>query len=242
MLRAFWPARRHAPLAHGLWLRRQLAPLAFALTLFLRRLRRLALLGRRGSRRLLLATTVAQDEVLHRVDIHRLDAYRATPGRMSTGGAQPDQIGAQAIDAGSEAALADLAQHRVIQRDIGQALAGIAAALGESFLLALPALQEGCGIGIEGQASADDLGALGRLRLAIEGQVEAETVEQLRAQLALLGIHGANQHEARGMPMGDAVTLDMVDPAGSGIEQQIDQMVGQQVDLIDIEHAAVGTG
>ncbi|MGD6100270.1 hypothetical protein QUV37_22510, partial [Xanthomonas citri pv. citri] len=147
-----------------------------------------------------------------RVDIHRLDARRATPGGMGSGGAQPDQIGTQTIDTGSEATLADLTQGSVIQRDIGQALASILATGSEGSLLGLPALQKGSRVGIEGQAATHDLGALGRLRLAIERQVEAEAVEQLRAQLALLGVHGADQHEARGMPMGDAVTLDVVDP------------------------------
>ncbi|KJU75381.1 hypothetical protein N619_21875 [Ectopseudomonas oleovorans] len=103
-------------------------------------------------------------------------------------------------------------------------------------------MQEGFGAGIEGQTATHDLGAFGRLRLAIEGQVEAEAIEQLRAQLAFLDVHGADQHEVRGMPMGDTVTLDVVDPAGGGIEQQVDQMIGQQVDLIDIQHAAIGPG
>lgn len=124
---------------------------------------------------------MAQDEVLYRLDIHRLDARRATPGGMGTGGTQPNQIGTQAIDTRGEAALADLTQSGVIQRDIGQALASILAAGSEGSLLGLPALQEGFGACIEGQAAADDLGALGRLRLAIEGQVEPEAVEQLRA-------------------------------------------------------------
>ena len=112
---------------------------------------------------------MTQDEIFNRIDIHRLDSRFTTPGRMSTGGAQPDQIGAQTIDAGSEAALADLAQRRVIQRDIGQALAGIAATFGQGVLLALPTLQKSFGVGIEGQTTTNDLGALGRLRLAIEG-------------------------------------------------------------------------
>ena len=90
---------------------------------------------------------MTQDEVLHRLDIHRLDAQRSTPGGMGTGGAQPDQVGTQTIDAGSEAALADLAKGGVIQRDIGQALTGVLATGREGSLLGLPALQEGSKIG-----------------------------------------------------------------------------------------------
>ncbi|MCY1181400.1 hypothetical protein D9M73_219010 [compost metagenome] len=42
--------------------------------------------------------------------------------------------------------------------------------------------------------------------------------------------------------MRDTVTLDAVCAAGSHVKQQIDQGVGQQVDLIDIQHTAVGLG
>ena len=58
--------------------------------------------------------------------------------------------------AGSEAALADLAQGGVIQRDISQTLAGVLATRSEGSLLGLPTLQEGCGVCIEGQAPTDD--------------------------------------------------------------------------------------
>jgi len=161
---------------------------------------------------------------------------------MGTGGAQPDQIGAHTIDAGSEAALADLTQGGVIQRNIRQALAGILATHRQGILLALPALQEGLRVSIESQTATDDLGPFGRLRLAFEGQVEAEAIEQLRAQFTFLDVHRADQHEARSMAMGDTVTLDMVNPTGGGIEQQVDQMIRQQIDLIDIQHTAIGTG
>ena len=42
--------------------------------------------------------------------------------------------------------------------------------------------------------------------------------------------------------MTDTVALDMVFAAGGDIEQQIDQMIGQQVDFIDVEQTAMGAG
>ncbi|MNN12233.1 hypothetical protein D3C81_1252160 [compost metagenome] len=72
--------------------------------------------------------------------------------------------------------------------------------------------------------------------------MQAEAVEQLRAQFAFLAVHGADQHEARAVAVRDAVALDVVETAGGGVQQQVDQMVRQQVDLVDVEHAAVGAG
>ncbi|MNQ53203.1 hypothetical protein D3C85_672360 [compost metagenome] len=100
---------------------------------------------------------------------------------MGAGGAQPDQVGAQAVDAGGEAAPGDFVQRVVVQGDVRHALTGILAAPGEGLLLGAPVGDERLRVGIEGQAAADDLGALRRLRLAVEAHLEAEAVEQLRA-------------------------------------------------------------
>ncbi|CAH0314089.1 Cytokinin riboside 5'-monophosphate phosphoribohydrolase [Pseudomonas sp. Bi70] len=159
---------------------------------------------------------------------------------MGTGGAQPDEVSAQAIDTGLEAAPGDCLQRPVIERDGRHPRTRLLAALGQCLLLPSPGGDKCLGVGIEGQAATHDLGPLPRLWLAIQRQVEAETVEQLRAQFALFGIHGADQDEARIVSMGNAVALDMVDAAGRRIEEQVDQMIGQQVDLIDVQHPAIG--
>ena len=113
--------------------------------------------------------TMTQNEVGHRVDILRCNPLDTTPGGMGAGGAQPDQIGAQAIDGGGETALADLLQGGVIQRNRRQSHTSALAALAQLILLRLPALQKRLRIGIEGQAAANDFGALGRLRLGVQG-------------------------------------------------------------------------
>ena len=41
---------------------------------------------------------------------------------------------------------------------------------------------------------------------------------------------------------GEPVPLDAVDSEGGGVDQDVDEVVGQQVDLVDVEHAAVGGG
>ena len=71
---------------------------------------------------------------------------------------------------------------------------------------------------------------------------EPEAVEQLRAQLALFRIHRADQHEAGLVTVRDAVALDVHAAHRGRIQDHIDQMVVQQVDLVDVQHATVCAG
>ena len=71
---------------------------------------------------------------------------------------------------------------------------------------------------------------------------EAEPVQQLRTQFALLRIHRADQHEPGLVRMGDAVALDVHPSHRRGVEQHVDQMIVQQVHLVDVEHATVCAG
>lgn len=71
---------------------------------------------------------MTQDEIGDCIDIILDDLRSSAPGRMGTGSAQPDQVGAQAVDPGGKAALGDGLQRHIIQRDTGQALAGAQAA------------------------------------------------------------------------------------------------------------------
>ncbi len=98
------------------------------------------------------------------------------------------------------------------------------------------------GVGLVRQAPAHDLGPLDRVAGGRHLDGEAEAVEQLRAQLALLGVHRPDEQEARGVHDRDALALDVGPAEGGGVEQQVDQVVVQQVDLVDVEHAAVGCG
>jgi hypothetical protein len=95
---------------------------------------------------------------------------------------------------------------------------------------------------VVGQAAADGLGAERRVvrRAHLDGQTEP--VEQLWPELALLGVHRTQQHEPGRVLVGDAVALDPMHAGRGGVEDGVDQMVGQQVDLVDVEDAAVGRG
>ena len=91
-------------------------------------------------------------------------------------------------------------------------------------------------------AAADDLDALGGRVEARDVDAQAEPVEQLRPDLALLGIHRADEDEARGVRERDALALDDVDAHRRGVEQRVDEVVVEQVDLVDVEDAAVRVG
>ncbi len=68
---------------------------------------------------------------------------------------------------------------------------------------------------------------------------QAEPVEQLRAQFALLRVAAADQHEARRMAHAQALALDDVLAGRRNVEQHVDQMVLEQVHLVDVQKAAM---
>ena len=100
-----------------------------------------------------------------------------------------------------------------------------------------PARGEACRVGLVGEPPPDHLGPDGRVarRGHLDGQ--PEPVEQLRAQLALLRVHRADQQEPGRVRDRDALALDVRAAHRGGVEQQVDQVVVQQVDLVDVEHA-----
>ena len=93
-----------------------------------------------------------------------------------------------------------------------------------------------------GHPAADDLDPLRRVARRGHLDREPEPVEQLRPELALLGVHRPDQHEARGVYDGDPVPLDGRAAHGGCVQQQVDEVVVEQVDLVDVEDPAVGTG
>ncbi len=105
-----------------------------------------------------------------------------------------------------------------------------------------PALGEGPRVGLERQSPADDLGALAGVVGRADLDAEAEAVQQLRAQVALLDVHRPDEDEPGVVLDGHRLALDPGDPGRGGVEQRVDEVVGQEVDLVDVEDAAVGAG
>ena len=102
------------------------------------------------------------------------------------------------------------------------------------------AADKGLRIGIEGHAGAHDRLAHLGVGHVLQPHEQAKTVQQLRAQLPLLGVHGADQGDARLVLVRHAVALHAVGAAGAHVQQQVDQAIGQQIDLVHIQDPAMG--
>ena len=87
-----------------------------------------------------------------------------------------------------------------------------------------------------------DLGPQRRVLRGGDLDREPEPVEQLRAQLALLGVHRADEHQPGRVRDRDALALHGRPPGRRGVQQQVDQVVVEEVDLVDVEETAVGGG
>ena len=166
----------------------------------------------------------------------------ATPGGQGDRGPGGDQVGAHAVHAERAADGADLAQRGVGQLHPREPGPGRGHLPGQRRGVGVEAPDERGGIRLEREPAADHLGSFGRIlaRRDLDGQ--PEPVQKLRAQLALFRVHGADQQETRGMPDRDALALHVVHAQGGGVEEQVDQVVMEQVDLVDVEHAAVRRG
>ena len=110
---------------------------------------------------------MAQGEVGYGGDVRVFYRHGAAPGGMRSSGAQPDQVGAQAIDASLVAARGDGLKGRIIQGNAGQALTGLGATFAQPRLIRLPVGDECRGITIEGQSPTQDLSAFTRRRPAV---------------------------------------------------------------------------
>jgi len=91
------------------------------------------------------------------------------------------------------------------------------------------------------ERAVDDPDAVVGVPTAGDGGLEGEPVAQLRAQVALLGVHRPDEGERRGMGEAHAVALDAVVPVGGGVQQHVYEVVVQQVHLVDVEDPAVGS-
>ena len=97
-------------------------------------------------------------------------------------------------------------------------------------------------VGLERHPRTDDVGAHVDVARRVHVDGEPEPVQQLRTQLTLFGVHGADQHEPGFVAVRNAVAFDVHPAHRRGVEQHVDKVVVQQVDLIDVQHAAVRAG
>ena len=79
-----------------------------------------------------------------------------------------------------------------------------------AFVLRGPLRGEALGIALEGIAAFHHLDARGQVRRRLHFHRQAEAIQQLRTQLALLRVAAAHEHEARGVAHGQAFAFDHV--------------------------------
>src|SRR5205823_8173632 len=153
-----------------------------------------------------------------------------------------DQVGPQSfgVEVGTQAA--GEGQDLVGDGDLGEERPGGGDGRPQPVLLGGEPFGEAGRRGVEGQPAAHHLRPQVRIPGCPHLDGQTEPVEQLGAQLALFGVHGPDEDEAARVLGGEAVPLDAVDSEGGGVDEDVDEMVGQQVDLVDVEDTAVGGG
>ena len=171
-----------------------------------------------------------------------LDHPTSMPGSVCDRSPGGHQVGTHAVDAERRAHLSYLAQRRLGQNHLWQQGLSAGDPVGNLVLVRRPAAHEAFGVGLVGEPPPDHLDAHGRVAAGRDLDGEPEPVEQLWAQLALFGVHRADEHEAGRVRGRDALSLDGRAAHGCGVQQHVDDVVAEQVDLVDVQQPAVGRG
>ena len=171
--------------------------------------------------------------------VGRRDFGAAGQGGQREGGFVEHDIGAQAGHAQLGAQLADEREQAVGHLHGGEQLAGRAQLLLQGLLRRLPLRPERHRVALEGDAPPHDFRALGHFARGRYVHHQPEAVQKLRAQAALLRVHGADEREARRVAHREPFALHGTHAHCRRVEQHVHEVVGQQVHLINVEHPAV---
>ncbi len=188
------------------------------------------------------AAAVRQGQAGGAADVVGVHGLPTLPGGQRDRGAGHDHIRAHPVHVERRTDRGDLAQCGVGQFDSGQPVAGGGDPGGQCGLLHRPAGGEGFRVGVVGQPAAHHLGSHRRLSAGCDLDGQPEAVQQLRAQFTFFGVHRPDQQEAGGMAHRHPVAFDVGDTEGGRVQQQVHEMVVQEVDLVDVEQAAMGGG
>ena len=188
------------------------------------------------------AAAVRQSERSGAADVLLGDLLGAVERGEDAGGAGADDVAAHPVDPELRAGGGDPQQLALRQPDGPQPRAGVGDALCQRALVVGPARAERRRVLLVGESAADDLGADRGVGGRPDVDAQGEAVQELRAQVALLDVHRPDEDEA-GVVLGrHRLALHARDRGRGGVEQRVDEVVGQQVDLVDVEDPLVGAG
>ena len=118
--------------------------------------------------------------------MHPLDAVGAGEGGLGPGGAHEGEFAAQSVGAQAQAELGGVFEDMVRHVEATDAGAGAQNAVAQKVFRVAPLGGEAGGIAVELVAAADDGDAGGNVLGRLDVDAEAEAVEQLRTEFALL--------------------------------------------------------
>ena len=186
--------------------------------------------------------TVRQHHRRHPLDVVERDPVTVLVGRERLGGLPGDEVGAVPVDLQLDAEVGDGDEDLPVDDDVSERRHRPPDALGLGPLHGFPAVDERFRVILEGLPTLDDLRPLADVADPLHVDAEAETIEQLGAQLPLLRVHRPDQDEARRVRDGDALALDGVGPHRRRVEEDVDDVVVEQVDLVHVQDVPVGVG
>ncbi len=185
------------------------------------------------------SAAVPEHEQRAAIDVVLDDACAAVECRQATRRTIQRQIRAQPVDVRLEANPHGQRQQWVGHFYPGDVVAGVTEARAECLLPIRPVLRKSPRVGVERNAATYHLHAFRRIGRRVHHHTQSEPIHELRSQVAFLRVHRADQLESRRMADGDPFAFDRVRSRRCHVQQKVDQVIGQQIDLVDVQHPAV---
>ena len=109
-------------------------------------------------------------------------------------------------------------------------------------LFAVILFHKGIRIFVKLTAAFDDVHSLANIENSDNARMKTETVKKLGAELSFLGVAGTDKNETGRVANTDTFAFNNVFTACGNVEQNVDKMVIKEVNLVNIEEAAVCLG
>ncbi len=173
-------------------------------------------------------------------DVLGADFGPTVQSRHGPSGLRNDDVRPLPIHLEVRAGCRDGEKNAIGDLDLAQAAAGLDQACAQGILLSREKPVERSRIALEEEVSLHDLDPLPRVAHRLQPDAEREPIQDLRAEVPLLRIHRADQNEFRRVRDRQPFPLDRAPVAGGRVQDVVDQMIGQEIDLIHVEDVPVG--